>query len=228
MSAPERDQELVQRCLRREAAAWRQFVDQFLPLFYHVVEHCAEQHPVHASPEDVEDVVADVLASIVEDNFRVLRQYEGKSKLSTYLVVVARRMALRALRTRWSKSRPQPLGDGQAVTDVRHDWRHEQRRPETIEEIRQVLRRLPRRLRLMVRMYYLEGRTYQEISAALNIPINTIGPALTRARRLLWQSLNPGQERSASRPPASQDSQTHRTDEPSSPSAQPSDNPESA
>jgi len=36
-----------------------------------------------------------------------------------------------------------------------------------------------------VRLYYLEGRTYEEISTELNVPVNTIGPILSRARKKL-------------------------------------------
>ncbi|MEZ6048811.1 MAG: sigma factor-like helix-turn-helix DNA-binding protein [Planctomycetaceae bacterium] len=34
----------------------------------------------------------------------------------------------------------------------------------------------------IVKQYHLEGRSYREISAALGVPENTIGPTLTRAR----------------------------------------------
>lgn len=192
--SPGREHELVERCLRRESAAWREFVDQYLPLFYHVVHHTAAQLSVPLTPEDAEDLVADVLARVVDNNFQVLRQFEGRSRLGTYLVVVARRLVLRQLRQRLSKPSAQPLPDGAALADTDLAGRREARRPETIEEIHQLLRRLPWRVRQIVRMYYLEGRTYQEISAALNIPINSIGPVLSRARRLLLERLREGEE----------------------------------
>jgi RNA polymerase sigma-70 factor, ECF subfamily len=34
----------------------------------------------------------------------------------------------------------------------------------------------------VVRMYHLEGLTYQEISSAVGMPENSIGPILSRAR----------------------------------------------
>ncbi|MCS7167435.1 MAG: sigma-70 family RNA polymerase sigma factor [Gemmatales bacterium] len=197
----EAEQEFIARCLRREPAAWRQFVDRYLPLFFHVVEHAAAQLHVQLTREDLEDLVAEVLAGLVEDDFRVLRQFEGKSKLSTYLTVVARRAAWRSLRNRVHQPISQPLPDGQAVTDLRRDEARERRRPETIEEIHQVLRKLPPRLRLMVRLHYLEGRSYEEISKELNVPINSIGPALTRARRLLQQCLRVTEEEPTPGPP---------------------------
>ena len=37
----------------------------------------------------------------------------------------------------------------------------------------------------MVRLFYIEGRTYEEISTELNIPVNSIGAILSRARKKL-------------------------------------------
>jgi RNA polymerase sigma-70 factor (ECF subfamily) len=36
-----------------------------------------------------------------------------------------------------------------------------------------------------VRLFYLEGRSYEEISTELNIPVNSIGAILARARKKL-------------------------------------------
>jgi RNA polymerase sigma-70 factor (ECF subfamily) len=37
----------------------------------------------------------------------------------------------------------------------------------------------------VVRMYHLEGKTYQEISGATGMPPNSVGPMLSRARAKL-------------------------------------------
>jgi RNA polymerase sigma-70 factor (ECF subfamily) len=56
---------------------------------------------------------------------------------------------------------------------------------EHLEEVQKLLSRLPSKERKVVRLYYLEGRSYEEISTELNIPVNTIGPILSRARKKL-------------------------------------------
>ena len=48
-----------------------------------------------------------------------------------------------------------------------------------------LLAKLPGREREVVRLHYIEGRSYEEISTQLNIPVNTIGPILSRARKKL-------------------------------------------
>jgi RNA polymerase sigma-70 factor, ECF subfamily len=58
-----------------------------------------------------------------------------------------------------------------------------------LEEVHQLLIRLPRRAREVVRLFYLEGRSYEEISTKLHIPVNTIGPVLSRAKQMLRQNL---------------------------------------
>ena len=39
--------------------------------------------------------------------------------------------------------------------------------------------------REIVRLFYLEGRTYEEISAEVDVPVNSIGAVLSRARAKL-------------------------------------------
>ena len=45
-----------------------------------------------------------------------------------------------------------------------------------------LLRKLHGQDREMVRMFYFEGRTYEEISTELDVPVNTVGAKLSRAR----------------------------------------------
>ena len=40
----------------------------------------------------------------------------------------------------------------------------------------------------VVRMYHLEGMSYQEISSAVGMPENSVGPMLSRARRKMRTS----------------------------------------
>jgi RNA polymerase sigma-70 factor (ECF subfamily) len=41
----------------------------------------------------------------------------------------------------------------------------------------------------VVRLYHLEGKSYREISSAIGIPENSIGPTLSRARAKLRQTM---------------------------------------
>ena len=48
--------------------------------------------------------------------------------------------------------------------------------------LREAISRLAMPERAMIGMFYLEGRSYKEISVSLGIALNSIGPVLGRAR----------------------------------------------
>lgn len=56
--------------------------------------------------EDVEDFTQDVLAKILADDYAVLRKFQGRSNLASYLAVVVQRALLDDLNKRWGKWRP--------------------------------------------------------------------------------------------------------------------------
>jgi RNA polymerase sigma-70 factor, ECF subfamily len=177
------DKALLQRCLNHETGSWNDFVDRFLGLIYHVIHYTAHLRSVSLGPEDVEDVAAEVMTQVVANDYAVLRQFRGQSSLATYLTVIARRISTHELAKR--KAQPAPAPD--SVLD-REDRPKVQAGLESLEEVQRLLRKLPTREREVVRLFYLEGRTYEEISSALHIPVNTIGPVLSRAKKKLRDS----------------------------------------
>jgi RNA polymerase sigma-70 factor (ECF subfamily) len=182
------DRELIKRCLGRHPGAWNEFVDSYLGLIYHVINHASHLRSVSLRPEDVEDMAAEVLVQIVADDFAVLRQFRRESSLATYLTVIARRICVQELAKRQSAREVQPHIDGRHIPEPEAEDAARAVGLETLEEVAQLLKKLPSRERQVVRLHYLEGRTYEEISTKLGIPVNTIGPILSRARKKLRDS----------------------------------------
>jgi RNA polymerase sigma-70 factor, ECF subfamily len=177
------DQGLVQRCLGHKPGAWRDFVDRFLGLIYHVVQHTSYLRSFPLSPEDAEDVAAEVLLQIIANDYAVLRQFRGESSLASYLTVVARRACIHELIKRSGQREVQ--GVNGAAENHEPQSHQAEIGIESLEEVQKLLRKLPARERDVVRLSYLEGRSYEEISTELNIPVNSIGPILSRARNRL-------------------------------------------
>ena len=94
MALSEIDRNLLQRCLARKPRAWEDFVDRFMGLVVHVVNHSAQNRSLRLTAEDREDLVAQVFLSIVHDDLAVLRHFRGESSLATYLTVIARRVVV--------------------------------------------------------------------------------------------------------------------------------------
>ncbi len=176
------DRELLKRCLAKQPGAWNDFVDRFLGLIYHVVQHTAHLRSAPLKPEDTEDLAAEVLLQLVANDYAVLRQFRGNSSLSTYLTVIARRICVHELSRRSAAREIQPV----SMTEPFEPEVEEPRGGlERLEEVERLLGKLPSREREVVRLHYIEGRSYEEISTELNIPVNSIGPILSRARKKL-------------------------------------------
>ena len=185
MALTEHDQRLLTRCIAQEPGAWKDFVDRFMGLFVHVVQHTAHCRSVRISQDDVDDLCADVFVAIVGNDFGVLRRFKGNSSLATYLTIVARRVVVRQIAER---RKAEALGHVNASSKSiqRADATVQQSQQlENREEIDRLIEELHPRDATVVRMSYLEQKSYAEIAAELKIPENSVGPILSRAREKL-------------------------------------------
>lgn len=180
------DRDLLKRCLAREPGSWNDFVDRFLSLIYHVIGYTAHLRSARLTPEDKEDIAAEVLLKLVDNNFKALREFRGHASLATYLTVIARRIAVQELARRQRARDAINRGEPRLAEAEPDDAPAAVKGIERLEEVERLLRQLKgRREREIVRLYYLEGRTYEEISTETDVPVNTIGAVLSRARKKL-------------------------------------------
>lgn len=174
------DRSLLERCLVHEPGAWRDFVDRFLSLFVHVVQHTAHTRSVQLTQDDVDDLCSEVFLAILANDFAVLRHFRGQSSLATYLCVIARRVVVKEVAQR---RMAEALGHVKAHSEIPDQYAAPNfQRVESRDLVQCMLQDLERTEAEIVRQYHLEGRTYQQISASLGVPMNSIGPTLTRAR----------------------------------------------
>lgn len=171
------DRDLLERCLGSAPRAWEDFVDRFLGLMIHVVNHTLRCRGLTLSREEREDLVAEIFAAIVANKYAVLRRFERNCSLATYLSVIARRIVVRKLARRTLPTAPDdtPLDDqGSDDSDIL--------RLDDADEVEQLLKQLSPDDARVVKMYHLDGLSYREISERIGIPAGSIGPILSRAR----------------------------------------------
>jgi RNA polymerase sigma-70 factor (ECF subfamily) len=161
--------------------AWVNFVDRFLGLMIHVVNHTARTRGLPLDDDTRDDLVAEIFAVIVADKYAVLRRFQKNCSLATYLSVIARRIAVRRLMTRSPATLSDELLDQQGQPD------RDLAQFEDAEEVERLLTRLSPNEAQVVRMYHLEGLSYQEISRQIGIQESSIGPVLSRARNKMRQ-----------------------------------------
>lgn len=168
------DERLVRACLAREPGAWDEFLDRFAGLFAWIAARTAAQRQVTLSAADRDDMVAEIVVECLRHDAAILRRFGGRSSLPTYLTVIARRVAVKTLVRMLESGRvrpdpPRPETDPAARFADR-------------EQVEALLGRLDTAEARLVRLHYLDGLSYGEISAATGMPLGSIGPALSRAR----------------------------------------------
>jgi len=129
------------------------------------------------TPADAEDLAQEAFVRL----WRALPLYDGRASFSTWLYVIARNACLSELRRRGARPTASldddpvdpasPLAAGSAV-DRRLEC-------ETMVEM------LDEPQRRIVRLFYLEERSYEQVAEMLDMPINTVRSHLHRARKKL-------------------------------------------
>ena len=180
MALSDIDRNLLDRCLNNKPRAWEDFVDRFMGLVVHVINHTAQCRSLRLSAADRDDLAAEVFLAIVDNDMAVLRHFRKQSSLATYLTVIARRVVVRKL---VEGRAAVPLSD--MVNQAAGEDTDLEERISDHEELDRLLGELRGSEAAVVRLYHLEGKTYQEISRVVGMPENSVGPMLSRARSKL-------------------------------------------
>lgn len=170
------DRLLLNQCLAHEPQSWERFVERFLGLVVHVINHTAHARALRVEPQDVEDLASEVFLTILSDDFNILRRFRGDSSLATYLTVIARRVVVRELLKRRTTTTLHDKHDEELSRDTADDELLNR------DEVEQLISHLDEREASIVKMYYLEGKSYEQIGDKMSMPSNSVGPTISRAR----------------------------------------------
>lgn len=180
------DRSLLKRCLAQEPGSWKDFVDRFIGLFIHVINHTAHARSAQLVPDDVDDLCAEVFVTLLADDMAILKRFRGKSSLATYLTVISRRIIVRQIaQRRLAKEFGHVPAHQSSIDQAKANANWDVKRIDDSDQVERMLRDLPENDATIVRQFHLEGRSYREISLQLGVPENSIGPTLSRARERL-------------------------------------------
>lgn len=187
----------MERCVDGDRRAWDVLVRAHLPRLYRSLRRLLGTGA--NATEDIQDVLQVLFLKLWEDDRRRLRSFQGRSQLSTWLVAVARREALRYLERRKRAARVvPPPGNGASLPgrlgELVADPSRDLERAETVERVHDAVARLPLRDRLLVRLVCFDEASYSQAARALNVPVNSISPWLGRAKSRLASLLRDADE----------------------------------
>jgi RNA polymerase sigma-70 factor (ECF subfamily) len=123
----------------------------------------------------------EVAEEIINDTFWVVWQragdFRGASLVSTWILGIAYRRALKALQRLW----PTPAADAGSSEPTEEPWQ----RAEMSEWLSVALARLPFEQRTVLELAYTVGHSCEEIAAIMECPVNTVKTRMFHARRKL-------------------------------------------
>ena len=194
------DAELIERCLRKDNAAWEQVVARFRRKVFHIAYKFTGKH------DEAEDLTQEIFLKV----FRSLDKFNRDADFSTWLSSVARNYCIDHYRASkrerevWSRTLLAfdlaPASSGNPHRALEDQDRR--------SFVRRGLEQLPEKLREAVVLRDLQGLSYQEMATRLALPEGTVKSRINRGReelaRLLLRAQQPARRgaRATRRPAA--------------------------
>src|SRR5579862_8234798 len=169
------DRLLVKRIQSGDREAFAALLDVYEARVYRLVLRFTNSVP------DAEDVTQEIFLGI----YRGLGSFRHHSALSTWIYRIAMNHCLEYRRKRKLDSIPY----NEELTLASQDWRENPSesadRGELSERVEAAIQCLSPQHRDVVVLHELQGLTYQEVAAALNVPVGTVKSRLSNAFRRL-------------------------------------------
>jgi RNA polymerase sigma-70 factor (ECF subfamily) len=193
------DAELIERCLRKDNAAWDQIVARFRRKIFHIAYKFTGKH------DEAEDLTQEILLKV----FRSLDKFNRDADFGTWLSSVARNYCIDHYRA--SKREREVLVEDLLAFDLAPASSGNPHRALEDRDRRSFLRHgldlLPTKLREAVVLRDLIGLSYQEMAERLRLPEGTVKSRINRGReelgRLLLRAQQPSRRRGRGGPRAS-------------------------
>jgi RNA polymerase sigma-70 factor (ECF subfamily) len=170
--------EWLGRCAKGDQAACAELVGQYARMAGTIILRTLGRH------EEVEDLVQDTFLRV----FRYLPEFEGRSKLSTWICTIAQRVAMDELRRR-QRAVPTVLEEAGAQVAADEDVEGSAAQLQNDLKVREALLALPDKYRLPIVYAAIEGLDYDVISAMLNMPVGTVKTNVFRGKQMLREIL---------------------------------------
>jgi len=169
---------VVKEAATGNQVAWEQLVARFTPMVASIAR------TYRLSTADTDDVCQTVWLRLVE-GIGIIRDPE---RVAAWLAAVTRNESLRLIRR---SGREAPVADT-GLDETASDDRDPDERlltAETADLVQAAIDRLPARAQEVVRMLLADpAPCYEDVAAALGIPVNSVGPTRCRALRALAHS----------------------------------------
>jgi RNA polymerase sigma-70 factor (ECF subfamily) len=177
------ERELITRCVSGQEEAWRELVATYDEVLRRLARTYLRSLNAPADDGHVDEVRSGVLEMLVAHDFRILRSFRWQCSFETWLRVVVRTVCVRSVRRK--KLDPRDLPPPAALPAPLESLLSEER----ARVVTSALEQLPERERRVLSLFFVDGRSYREISDLLKLPMGTIATLLARTREKLRKNL---------------------------------------
>jgi RNA polymerase sigma-70 factor (ECF subfamily) len=181
------DAEIRSRCLAGDEKAYRELVQRYERQVFTLARRMV------GSAEDAEDLTQETFVRM----FKALDRYDPSRPFAAWLYTIASRLAIDHLRRR--RVRPMAALPRDEEDDRPIEVEDTALRPDEVvahaeeeDRVRLLIDSLPPHYRLVVLLRHQQDLSYEEIAAALHLPLGTVKARIHRARALLKERLEGG------------------------------------
>lgn len=181
MKPIEEDQDWLERIKMGEVAAYAFLVDKYKSMVYTIALKILRNR------EDAEDVAQECFLKA----YQQIRQFQGKSKFSTWLYTITYRTALSHLKE--NRIQTSAITDElkETYTTTYETPQHEELQlKQEVARIKDAIQNLPSIEALLVTLFYINDSTVKEIHEITGLSVTNIKIKLFRARKKLERKLS--------------------------------------
>jgi RNA polymerase sigma-70 factor (ECF subfamily) len=172
---PVNERALLERCRAGDENAFQELVDRYKGLVFALIARTVQDR------SRAEDLAQDVFLRV----HRGLPYFRGEARLSTWIYRIVANVCVQ------DSSRPATvsLDDERAAPAVPSAADRQFGDFELRDRLEKAIARLPANYRLLIAAHYLDGVQYEDLAAALALPLGTVKTQLYRAKQQLRRML---------------------------------------
>ncbi|OHB74843.1 MAG: hypothetical protein A2Z34_03230 [Planctomycetes bacterium RBG_16_59_8] len=195
---------LVQRCVKGDRAAWEEFTSRYHRLIEYVVVNTLKSHRGKCDQSDIDDISEDVYVTLLNHDRQMLRRYDPKYSLTNWISMIARARTIDHYRKRKSLHLVSPSSGGTpdeedtgfiSVMAVGKEESPDSvpQKAEVRDLVNKVLQELPHRDRVILKLFFFEGKKYREIATILGMTVSMVASNVYRAKMKFMKKIQVSQ-----------------------------------
>jgi RNA polymerase sigma-70 factor (ECF subfamily) len=168
--------QLLDHLFAHDAKAWGEFCHRYDRLIWRCITKVTTRFGNVLSPEDVREVYANFLVTLMANDMRKLRMFkpEKGNRLGTWIGLLAINSAWDYLRCVARQPAGDPLSLAEERPSVAPDPFEQVAQREDCSRVEKLLAGFSRRDRAFVTLYFVDGRSPEEVADEMGISVKTV------------------------------------------------------